>query len=180
MPSLTRAEATARAATVAVHEYEVDLDLTAEGDTFGARTVVRFDAREGSSTFLEFEPVSVAKMTLNGSPLPESVLTEGRIELTGLAAANELAVEAVMRYSNTGEGLHKYADPADGSTYLYQHMFINNAGRILPAFDQPDLKASFRITVTAPVSWRVAANGPLLSGAAWPLTKWCRVVAMVS
>ncbi|MBL7256089.1 aminopeptidase N [Paractinoplanes lichenicola] len=163
MPSLTRAEATARAATVAVHEYEVDLDLTAEGDTFGARTVVRFAAREGSSTFLEFEPVSVTKMTLNGSPLPESVLTDGRIELTGLAAANELAVEAVMRYSNTGEGLHKYADPADGSTYLYQHMFINNAGRILPAFDQPDLKASYRISVTAPAGWRVAANGPLVS-----------------
>ncbi|MBM2621684.1 aminopeptidase N [Actinoplanes sp. LDG1-06] len=164
MPSLTRAEATARAATVEVHEYEVDLDLTAEGDTFGSRTVVRFGAREGSSTFLEFEPVTVGKMTLNGSPLPESVLADGRIELTGLAEENELAVEAVMRYSNTGEGLHKYVDPADGSVYIYQHMFINNAGRILPAFDQPDLKASYRISVTAPTSWRVAANGPLLSG----------------
>ncbi|GAB2593404.1 aminopeptidase [Paractinoplanes abujensis] len=163
MPSLTRAEATARAATVDVHEYEVDLDLTAEGDTFGARTVVRFGARDGSSTFLEFEPVSVAKMTLNGAPLPESVLTDGRIELTGLAASNELAVEAVMRYSNTGEGLHKHVDPADGSIYLYQHMFINNAGRILPAFDQPDLKASYRLSVTAPANWRVAANGPLVS-----------------
>ncbi|GID33260.1 aminopeptidase N [Paractinoplanes brasiliensis] len=164
MPSLTRAEATARAATVEVHEYEVDLDLTAEGDTFGARTVVRFAAQEGASTFLEFEPVSVTSMTLNGAPLPESALTEGRMELTGLAEANELAVEAVMRYSNTGEGLHKYVDPADGSIYVYQHMFINNAGRILPAFDQPDLKASYRISVTAPASWRVAANGPLRSG----------------
>ncbi|MBU2669727.1 aminopeptidase N [Actinoplanes bogorensis] len=164
MPSLTRAEATARAATVDVQEYEVDLDLTTGGETFGSRTVVRFGAREGSSTFLEFEPVSVVKMTLNGSPLPESALVDGRIELTGLAASNELAVEAVMRYSNTGEGLHRYVDPADGSVYVYQHMFINNAGRILPAFDQPDLKASFRISVTAPGSWRVAANGPLVSG----------------
>ncbi|WP_250035922.1 aminopeptidase N [Paractinoplanes maris] len=164
MPSLTRAEATARAATVDVREYEVHLDLTAEGDTFGSRTVVRFDAREGASTFLEFEPESVATMTLNGSPLPGSALADGRLRLTGLAATNELAVEAVMRYSNTGEGLHKYVDPADGSIYIYQHMFINNAGRILPAFDQPDLKASFRIDVTAPASWRVAANGPLLSG----------------
>ena len=165
MPSLTRAEATARAATVDVREYEVDLDLTTEGDTFGSRTVVRFDAHEGASTFLEFEPVRAGKMTLNGSPLPDSALVDGRLLLTGLADVNELAVEAVMRYSNTGEGLHKYVDPADGSVYIYQHMFINNAGRILPAFDQPDLKASFRITVTAPSSWRVAANGPLLSGA---------------
>ncbi|MGK5685020.1 aminopeptidase N [Actinoplanes sp. URMC 104] len=163
MPSLTRAQATARAATVDVREYQLDLDLTVEGDTFGARTVVRFDAQEGGSTFLEFEPVSVASMTFNGSPLPESALRDGRLLLTGLAATNELAVDAVMRYSNTGEGLHRYVDPADGSVYLYQHMFINNAGRILPAFDQPDLKASYRISVTAPASWRVAANGPLLS-----------------
>ncbi|WP_127504820.1 aminopeptidase N [Actinoplanes solisilvae] len=164
MPSLTRAEATARAATVNVHEYEVDLDLTAEGDTFGSRTVVRFDAREGASTFLEFEPESVVKMALNGSPLPDSALVEGRLLLSDLAPTNELAVEAVMRYSNTGEGMHKYLDPADGSTYLYQHLFINNAGRVLPAFDQPDLKASFRVSVTAPASWLVAANGPLVSG----------------
>jgi len=43
--SLTRAEAADRAATVDVHEYEVHLDVTAEGDTFGSRTAVRFDAR---------------------------------------------------------------------------------------------------------------------------------------
>ena len=68
-----------------------------------------------------------------------------------------------MRYSNTGEGLHRFVDPADGNVYVYQHMFINNAGRILPAFDQPDLKASFRVRVTAPPNWRVATNGELVA-----------------
>ncbi|MEU8817720.1 aminopeptidase N [Actinoplanes sp. NPDC048796] len=164
MPSLTRAEATARAATVDVHEYEIDLDLTAEGDTFGARTVVRFSTTPGASTFLEFEPVSVASITLNGAPVPAEAMDGERLHLSGLAEHNELAVDAVMRYSNDGEGLHKYVDPADGSTYLYQHMFINNAGRILPSFDQPDMKASFRVSVTAPAGWLVAANGPLVAG----------------
>ncbi|WP_097320368.1 aminopeptidase N [Paractinoplanes atraurantiacus] len=164
MPSLTRAEATARAATVDVHEYEIDLDLTAEGDTFGARTVVRFSTRPGASTFLEFEPVSVASITLNGAPVPAAAMDGERLHLSDLAEHNELAVDAVMRYSNDGEGLHKYVDPADGSTYLYQHMFINNAGRILPSFDQPDMKASFKVSVTAPGGWLVAANGPLVTG----------------
>jgi aminopeptidase N len=161
MPTLTRAEATARAATVEVHSYEIDLDVTADGETFRSRTVVRFGAGPGSGTFLEFEPVSVASMTLNGVDLDESALTGDRLLLTDLAAVNELVVDAEMRYSNTGEGLHKYVDPADGSVYLYQHMFINNAGRILPSFDQPDLKASFQVSVTAPTGWLVAANGPL-------------------
>jgi aminopeptidase N len=163
MPRLTRTEATARAAIVDVHAYEVDLDLTAQGDTFRARTVLRFDARAGATTFVEFEPVEVASMTLNGSPVPSSALGDGRLPLTGLAAANELVVDAVMRYSNTGEGLHRYVDPADGNVYLYQHMFINNAGRILPSFDQPDLKASFRLSVTAPAGWLVATNGRLVT-----------------
>jgi aminopeptidase N len=169
MPPLTRSEATTRAATVDVHEYEVHLDVTAEGDTFGARTVVRFDARPGASTFLEFEPVEVASITLNGAPVPAGAVAGGRLILSGLAEHNELAVVATMRYSNTGEGLHKYVDPGDGNVYLYQHMFINNAGRILPAFDQPDLKASFRLRMTAPEHWRVATNGELVrrDGGEW-------------
>ena len=166
---LTRTEAATRAATVAVHEYEIHLDVTAEGETFGSRTVVRFSAEPGADTFLEFEPAEVAALTLNGEPLPITSVAGGRLTLTGLAERNELAVTATMRYSNTGEGLHKYTDPEDGNVYLYQHMFINNAGRIMPAFDQPDLKASVRVSVTAPESWSVATNGELVSrvGGAW-------------
>ena len=169
MPRLNRTEATARATTVDVHEYELHLDVTAEGDTFGSRAVVRFSAEPGASTFLEFEPVEVASMTLNGDPVPPAALDDGRLTLTGLAERNELAVTATMRYSNTGEGLHKYIDPEDGNVYLYQHLFINNAGRVLPAFDQPDLKASVRVSVTAPEGWQVATNGELVSrvGGAW-------------
>ncbi|WP_433376326.1 aminopeptidase N [Actinoplanes sp. CA-142083] len=163
---LTRAEAATRAATVDVHEYEIHLDVTADGDTFGSRTVVRFAATPGASTFLEFEPVSVSSITLNGSSVPASAVSHGRLDLSGLSAENELVVVSTMRYSNTGEGLHKYVDPADGNVYLYQHLFINNAGRVLPAFDQPDLKAVFKVSVTAPVSWKVAANGSLESHSA--------------
>ncbi len=161
MPSLTRTEAIDRATTVDVQEYQVDLDLRATGDTFHARTVLRFTARPGASTFVEFEPVEVESMTLNGVDLAPDAHSAGRLALTGLAASNELVVAAVMRYSNNGEGLHKYVDPGDGNVYLYQHMFINNAGRIMPSFDQPDLKASFLVAVSAPDDWLVAANGQL-------------------
>jgi aminopeptidase N len=157
MPSLTRAEAVTRSATISVTAYEIDLDVTGDGPTFRSRTVVRFTAEPGSSTFAEFEPVRVLSATLNGEPVGE--VADLRLPLTGLAAANELVVEAEMRYSNTGEGLHRFVDPADDRVYLYGHMFLDGARRIHPCFDQPDLKAPYSLTVTAPEQWLVAANG---------------------
>ncbi|PWK49356.1 membrane alanyl aminopeptidase [Actinoplanes xinjiangensis] len=169
MPTLNRAEAVERASLVDVEEYHVDLDLTGSGDTFRSRVVVRFRARAGAATFLEFEPVEVTSMTLNGAAVDPAASTGARLELTGLAEENTLVVDAVMAYSNDGEGLHRYTDPGDGNTYLYQHLFINNAGRVLPSFDQPDLKAVFRVSVTAPEDWLVATNGELVSrdGGRW-------------
>src|SRR3954470_15489378 len=103
MPSLTRAEAVARAAVVTADAYTIDLDLTGGGDTFRSRTVLRFSAEPDESTFAEFEPVRLLTATLNGAALPADALGEQRLRLTGLAASNELVVEAEMAYSNTGE-----------------------------------------------------------------------------
>jgi aminopeptidase N len=158
MPSLTRAEATDRAATVDVDAYDVVLDLTGPGRTFRSHTVLTFGAQPGTTTFVELEPAELISATLNGVPLDAGTLTGSRLPLPGLADHNRLVVEAEMAYSNTGEGLHRFADPADGRTYLYAHMFLDGARRILPCFDQPDLKATFRLTVTAPEDWLVASN----------------------
>jgi aminopeptidase N len=165
MPSLTRAEAIARAAAITVTGYEIDLDLTGTGDTFRSRTSLRFDAVPGATTFAELEPAELVSATLNGVPLPAATLADTRLTLSGLAAGNELVVEAVMAYSNTGEGLHLFTDPADGRRYLYAHMFLDGARRIFPCFDQPDLKATFTLSVTAPADWLVAANGEPLAAA---------------
>jgi aminopeptidase N len=83
--------------------------------------------------------------------------------VSGLSEENELVVEASMTYSNSGEGLHRFVDPADGRTYLYAHMFLDGARRIFPCFDQPDLKATYAVSVTAPPEWLVAANAPASS-----------------
>ncbi|WP_043510934.1 MULTISPECIES: aminopeptidase N [unclassified Actinoplanes] len=182
MPTLTRAEAADRASLVDVESYHVDLDLTGDGETFRAVTVVRFRARAGAATFLEFEPVAIASITLNGAPVPIAAAGGGRLALTGLAEENVLVTDATMGYSNSGEGLHRYTDPADGSVYLYQHLFINNGGRVLPCFDQPDLKASFRVSVTAPAAWTVATNGRLVSrdGGRWEFASTERIATYLA
>ncbi|MFG1609387.1 aminopeptidase N [Actinoplanes sp. NPDC049265] len=162
---LTRAEATERAATIDVQSYEIDLDLTDPAGSFLSRTVVRFAATEGGATFADLEPAELIAATLNGAELDPATLTGKRLPLTGLAAANELVVEARMRFANDAEGLHRYVDPSDKRTYLYANLFLDGARKVFACFDQPDLKAPVTLRVTAAPEWVVAANAPIASAA---------------
>ncbi|BCB84476.1 aminopeptidase N [Phytohabitans suffuscus] len=167
MRSLTRAEAADRADLLTVESYAVELDVTGGPERFRSTATVRFrSARPGAATFAEIRPVELRSATLNGTPLDVSTLDGNRIPLAGLADVNELVVEADMAYSNTGEGLHRFVDPADGETYLYAMSFLDDAQRIFACFDQPDLKAPFTLTVHAPEGWLVAANGAAEAGRA--------------
>jgi aminopeptidase N len=160
MPSLTRAEAERRAHLLRVDAYEIDLDLTRGGEVFGSTTRIRFRSVEpGAATFVDLAPRVLSGVRLNGRPLPPDALTERRYPVPELAAENELVVEATMSYTNTGQGLHRFCDPADGGTYLYSAVFLDQACSIFACFEQPDLKAPVTLRVTAPPQWSVVGNG---------------------
>ncbi|WP_030155844.1 aminopeptidase N [Streptomyces sp. NRRL S-244] len=160
MSALTRNEAQLRAQLLDVRHYAVTLDLTRGEDTFESTTVIRFTARSAADTFVELKPDELHSAELDGSPLDPAALADNRLPLTGLdEGPHELRIAARMRYSRTGEGLHRFTDPADGEAYVYSQMFMDDIQRVFPAFDQPDLKAVFEFTVTAPAHWTVLANG---------------------
>ncbi|KOU30999.1 aminopeptidase N [Streptomyces sp. WM6372] len=160
MSALTRNEAQLRAQLLDVQHYAVTLDLTGGDDTFESTTVIRFTARSAGDTFVELKPDELHSAELDGSPLDPAGLADNRLALTGLGEGpHELRIAARMRYSRTGEGLHRFTDPADGEAYVYSQMFMDDIQRVFPAFDQPDLKAVFEFTVTAPAHWTVLANG---------------------
>jgi aminopeptidase N len=157
--NLTQGEAQARADVVTVSSYQVELDLTGGDTTFPSVTVARFQAAGGGSeTFINLTAPKVLEITLNGDALPLDAFDGDRITLTNLAADNELRVVAECAYSNSGEGLHRFTDPADGGVYLYSDLETFDAHRIYACFDQPDLKASYELTVTAPADWQVISN----------------------
>ncbi|MFC8720369.1 aminopeptidase N [Kitasatospora sp. NPDC057198] len=161
--NLTREEARTRAALLAVDAYEIELDLSSAraGGTFRSTTVVRFTAAEpGASTFIDLVAPAVTEIVLNGRALPLENFADSRIALPDLAAENELRVVADCAYTNTGEGLHRFVDPADGETYLYTQFEVPDARRVFANFEQPDLKAAFAFTVTAPAGWVVVSNSP--------------------
>ena len=159
--NLTRAEAEARAAIVSTEAYAVELDLTTSEETFRSTSTVRFGATAGETTFIDLIAPAVHRIVLNGTELdPAEHFADSRITLPGLAEHNELVVEAECAYMNTGEGLHRFVDPEDGEVYLYSQFEVADTRRMFAVFEQPDLKATFQFSVTAPEHWHVLSNNP--------------------
>ena len=163
--NLTREEAAARADLLAVDAYDVALDLSRAADaaqeTFRSTTTVRFRAAAGATTFIDLIAPRVHSIVLNGRELdPAQAHVDSRIVLGDLAPDNELTVVADCAYMRTGEGLHRFTDPADGETYLYSQFEVPDARRVFAVFEQPDLKAPFTFTVSVPEGWTVLSNSP--------------------
>jgi aminopeptidase N len=158
---ITRDETSERARLLRVDSYQVELDLTGGADTFRSTSVIRFDCvRPGAASYADLIAGTVHEITLNGTPIdPATAYADGRIELSGLAAHNELTVVADCKYTDGG-GLQRTEDLTDGRVYVYTHFEPADARRAYANFEQPDLKAQFAFHVTVPERWMVFSNQP--------------------
>ncbi len=160
--NLTHLEAQERAELVEVQSYTVELDLLKGEEVFGATTTVKFSSSMiGASTFIDAITNTVHRVTLNGKDLDVAKVSDGvRIQLDDLQANNELVVVSDNPYMHTGEGLHRFVDPVDNEVYLYTQFEVPDSRRMFAVFEQPDLKATFQFTVSAPSKWKVISNSP--------------------
>jgi aminopeptidase N len=157
--NLTRDEARERSRLLTVTSYRVDLDLTGGETTFRSSSTITFRCSEpGAGTFIDLVAPAVSEITLNGTSVDPAAFDGERIALEGLAAENELRVVAECGYSHSGEGLHRFTDPVDGNVYMYSDLETFDAHRIYACFDQPDLKATYELSVVALPEWLVVSN----------------------
>lgn len=164
--NMTRLETAERSSLIAVDRYRVALDLTpgdltgAGDELFATTTTVTFTATSGSATWIDLVDADVHAITLNGVSLDPATYANNRIPLPDLRETNELTIVAAGRYTNTGEGLHRFVDPVDGEVYLYTQFETADSRRMYASFEQPDLKAEFELSVVAPSHWQVLSNSP--------------------
>ena len=159
--SLTWTEAQERAAVIEVDRYDIAVDLRGllEGEVLEATSTISFRCREpGATTFVDCV-AEVRSATLNGRTLAPDAIHEGRIELTGLAAENVLVVSSAQADTGSGAGVLRTVDPSDKLVYVWTSFEPDAARRVWACFDQPDLKAPHRFTVSAPSGWTVTSNG---------------------
>ncbi len=155
---LYRQEALERAGRIHHVRYGLDLELTEGRDSYTGSVVIEFHLDDGDRPlFLDYSG-RVRSLRANGTDL-EPDHREGRIRIAPehLRMHNRFVIEYESRYSATGDGFHRFVDPQDGATYLYSNLEPYSAHRIFPCFDQPDIKATYRLLVIAPDGWQVVS-----------------------
>ena len=159
---LTQAEARARGERLSDVSYELALDLARGAPRYRGEATIRFRLAGEGGTFLDCRAGSIDYLEIDGAPIAPS-WTGYRLDLpaSALTAADEhvVLVRYESEYDHTGDGFHQFIDPEDGEEYLYTNFEPYAAHRLLPCFDQPDLKARLSLSVTAPASWELIANG---------------------
>ncbi|MDO5677802.1 MAG: aminopeptidase N [Propionibacteriaceae bacterium] len=161
--NITRDEAVARSQVISTEAYRVLVDLTGrEVDQpekqFLSITELSLTST-GGATHLDLIADGVREATLNGEHFDTSGFDGYRLPLPELSEGqHEVRIVATCRYSNTGEGLHRFVDPADGKHYLYTQFETADARRMFANAEQPDQKATFQFTVDAPSHWVVFTN----------------------
>jgi len=157
---LTQTEAAARSARVANVDYVLDFALTGK-ETFSGTSAISFDLLDTAAPLtVDLNKATISALVVNGRQvapryngffitLAPQDLVKGR---------NTVSVSYQRAHSTNGEGLHRMVDPVDGKVYTYSHFEPAAAHQMFALFDQPDLKASYQVNVTAPADWVVVST----------------------
>lgn len=147
-----------RARTILRPRYHISLTIPEDRRApIEGRSAITFgwDDPDGFDVVLDFlEPGErVRAVRVNGS---EAAWRPVNDHVVIPAAALERGVnEVVLEYTAGDEALNRNDD------FLYALFVPDRAHFSLPVFDQPNLKAPVKWTLTVPGAWRAVTNGPL-------------------
>jgi aminopeptidase N len=157
---LSEADAMARSSRVSNVDYVLDFTLTGK-ENFAGTTTVTFDLKDTDSALtIDLDKATVKSVSINGKQVPTRYnnwfvtlapehLAKGR---------NSVTISYERPHSTNGEGLHRMVDPVDNRVYTYSHFEPAAAHQMFAVFDQPDLKATYTVTVNAPADWHVVTT----------------------
>ncbi|GAB2469476.1 aminopeptidase N [Luteococcus sediminum] len=164
--NITRDQARQRSQVITAKSYLVTVDLSgfdlegeplADADTFISTSEATFTSAGGDS-HIDLIADEVLDAWLDETQLDPASYADGRLPFTSEPGEHTLTITALCRYSHTGEGLHRFVDPADDKVYLYTQFETADARRMFANFEQPDQKATFQLNVVAPRHWTVVSN----------------------
>lgn len=161
-PFLLQADAAARAARISNVDYVLSFVLTGQ-ERFSGSSTLTFDLKDTAQALtIDLSRARITQFQVNGKRMAprynEHFITIAPARLR--RGRNVVQVEYERAHSSNGEGMHRMVDQADGRVYTYSQFGPAAAQQAFPSFDQPDLKASYTLSVTAPADWHVISTAP--------------------
>nr|WP_210725590.1 aminopeptidase N [Candidatus Colwellia aromaticivorans] len=159
---LSQEQAFKRSARVSNVSYQLNYNLTGE-EHFSASSTINFALSDNTSPLtIDLNQAQITSVIINGFSMSVEQLAKSYNdwfitlpEERLLKGNNRVTVNLTRKHSTNGEGLHRFKDPVDDKVYLYSHFEPAAAQQMFALFDQPDLKATFEMTVSAPQEWTV-------------------------
>ncbi|HEY6252254.1 MAG TPA: M1 family aminopeptidase, partial [Candidatus Angelobacter sp.] len=121
----------------------------------------------GLPVLLDFREGTATKLIINGKAA-DATLENGHIQLPASllsAGENTVTIDFTAPVAPAGRAITRFEDKDDNSEYIYTLFVPMDASMAFPCFDQPDLKARFKLTITAPGNWTVISNTPVETAA---------------
>jgi len=158
-PGVSWTLAQERAGRISKLVYDISFDIPAEVEkpVTGEETISFTLADADTALVLDFQQPreNVTQLQANGQPskwrhytdhiqIPRQALLQG---------SNDIKI----RFTAGNSPLNRHPD------YLYSLFVPNRASAAFPCFDQPDLKARYRLRLDLPAGWTAVANGPVVS-----------------
>jgi len=148
--------------------YQVTLALP-KGANFFGHTVAKFSLTEIPTKMisLDFAGLKISSLVINGTMLEnkdgesQQVFTKHMIFLQPQylkLGENVVTLNLWSKYRNDGEGLHTFTDEVDSQQYLYSQFEVDLQRYVFPAFDQPDIKATWEFSGIIPEDWDIISN----------------------
>ncbi|SDD87316.1 aminopeptidase N [Niabella drilacis] len=154
--------ALSREQTLTDLHYELSFDIPgrpAAAITLKEELSFHYTAATGAPLLLDFkeDPKKLKKITVNGKETPvrcdnEHIIIDARLLKKG---ANRIHLDLIA-----GDGALNRREE-----FLYTLFVPDRARTVFPCFDQPDLKATFTLSLAIPPDWVAIANGRLRDSA---------------
>jgi aminopeptidase N len=149
--------------------YELSYTIHSKDDHIAGFEELRFVEHPASgieSLWLDFREGSIQKFAVNGQFVP-STIQNGHVELPAnllKPGENVVLIDFTAPVAPAGKAITRFEDKDDGSEYIYTLFVPMDADMAFPCFDQPDLKAKFKLEVFTPAHWTVISNTPEVAG----------------
>ena len=159
---LNTTEAIERAKGMTGIEYTLMLVLHLGNEYLGYLTADFNLSEQNEKLFFDLQGKKVLNYSCNDVVIPQKdTFSKRRLMLPAKyqkVGHNTVKIAFLNDYATNGNGLHHFVDPEDKEEYLYSNFEPFAANKMLPCFDQPNLKASFKLLTVTPPNWVVIAN----------------------